>query len=141
MNGEKKQTIAARLLWFAVGGGLSTGINAGIFTFAKSICHWPDWQGYALSLSVVTVVNSFWNYFVNFRTSAAWRECLPRYLGVVALGTAINYGVTLAGFRQLDASAWMKVAIIALVQGGTSVLKFGLYHYWVYPHGGKAAEA
>lgn len=135
-----KQSLVSRLWWFVVGGCLSVGINAAIFHLTIDLWHWADWQGYALSLTAVTVVFSLWNYFLNFRTTAGWRECLARYLSVIALCYVLNYAITLTGFKQLAATREMKFAIIAVVQIGMSGLKFLLYHFWVYPRGPKLSE-
>lgn len=135
-----KQSLLSRIWWFGVGGCISVGINAAIFHLTIRRWHWADWQGYALSLTVVTVVFSVWNYFLNFRTSAGWRECLARYLGAIALCFVLNYAITLTGFKQLATSDTMKFAIIAVVQVGMSGLKFLLYHYWVYPRGPRTPQ-
>ena len=131
---DKPQTLLSRIFWFGVGGGISVALNWTIFYLTGKLWHWPDAASYALSLTVVTIVFSLWNYFINFRTSAGWRECLVRYLAAIALCYAVNYSITLTGFKHLAASGWMKYAIIAVVQIGTSGLKFLLYHFWVYPH-------
>ncbi len=130
-----KQSLLSRLWWFVVGGCISVGINAGLFHLTIDLWHWADWQGYALSLTVVTVIFSLWNYLLNFRTNAGWRECLARYLGAIAICYVLNYGITLTGFKQLAASREMKFVIIAVVQIAVSGLKFLLYHFWVYPRG------
>ncbi len=130
-----KQTVVSRIFWFGVGGCISVAINAGIFHLTNNVWHWTDRSSYALSLTVVTIVFSVWNYLLNFRTTADWRHCLARYLGAIAICYVLNFLVTMTGFKQLSPSQMMKYGIIATVQVGMSGLKFLLYHFWVYPRG------
>ena len=138
---EKHQSIISRLFWFAVGGGLSVGINASIFFLIRDRLGWPESGALAVSLVVVTTVFAVWNYRVNFRTSRDWRECLARYLAAVALCFALNYAIGLTGIKQLGGTRMRVFLVLFTVQILVSGLKFVLYHHWVYPRAVSPAGA
>lgn len=137
---EKHQSIVSRLLWFAVGGGLSVGINASIFFLLRDRLGWPASGALAVSLVVVTTVFAIWNYRLNFRTSRDWRECLARYLAAVGFCFALNYAIGLTGIQQLGSTPLRVFLVLFTVQVLVSGVKFLLYHRWVYPRAATAAE-
>jgi len=126
-----KQPLAWRLLWFVIGGVMSTALNAGPFKLMRDYAHWPTPVCYALSLLLVTTVFAIWNYYINFRTDRSLRDCTGRYLMCVALCSAINYALVLSGLKAWG-HGWL--VVIATVQVGMGGVKFLLYHFWVYPH-------
>ena len=46
-----------------------------------------------------------WSYFVNFRTSRVWQNCLGRYLACVVLACLMNYAIGLFGLKQYGVTA------------------------------------
>ena len=138
---EKHQSIVSRLFWFAVGGGLSVGINASIYFLIRDRLGWPASGALAASLVVVTTVFAIWNYRLNFRTSRDWRECLARYLAAVAFCFVLNYAIGLTGIKQLGSTGLRVFLVLFTVQVLVSGVKFLLYHHWVYPRAASPAGA
>lgn len=130
---EQKQSIVSRVFWFGVGGLLSVGLNFGPFEFLTHRAGLPNWAALAISLTFVTALFSVWNYYLNFRTARRWRDCLPRYLSALAVCWFISYLLTLTGIKEWGTTRFLRLLIFFFVQSGVSVVKFALYHYWVYP--------
>jgi len=129
---SKSQSLASRLFWFVVGGVLSVCLNFGPFEWMTH-AGLPNWAALAISLTFVTTLFSIWNYQLNFRTSRRFRDCLPRYLGALALCWLVSYLLTLSGIREFGTTRLVRFLIFFFVQSGVSVIKFSLYHFWVYP--------
>ena len=130
---EKHQSLISRLFWFAVGGGLSVGINTSIYFLIRDRLGWTESGALAVSLVVVTTVFAIWNYRVNFRTSRDWRECLARYLAAVVFCFGLNYTISLLGIKELGTTKLRVFFVLSAVQVLVSGVKFLLYHSWVYP--------
>jgi len=131
----KKQSLPARVLFFAIGGALSSGLNTGIFKLFSAVLHLPRSVALAVSIIVTTVVFFLWSYYVNFRTSQVWKNCIGRYLTCVATCQAINYAVAFTCIG-IWGSEWKKVYLINVaVMSVTGGVKFLLYHFWVFPPG------
>lgn len=128
--GQGSQRLRMRLLWFAVGGVIGYVLNAGPFFLIERYLGWSPRVGYAISLGVQTFVFFLWNYFVNFRTSAAWQDCAWRYLAAVGLFYVGNYLLAQLGFWL--APEW-RYLVIAAVPVALAALKFSVYHWWVFP--------
>jgi len=128
-----RQSFISRILWFGVGGVASVCLNFGPFEWLTTRAGVPNWAALAISLTFVTALFSVWNYHINFRTVRRWRDCLPRYLGALAACWLISYLLTLTGIREWGTSRISRLLVFFFVQSGVSILKFGLYHYWVYP--------
>jgi hypothetical protein len=128
-----KQSLPARLFWFAAGGGFSVLLNLGPFHWLTSSAGLSRPAALALSLSFVTLLFGFWNYKVNFRTLRNWRDCIPRYLAALGFCSLLTYGISLAGIHQLGLDSPWDRALIGATQVGVSGIKFLLYHLWVYP--------
>jgi putative flippase GtrA len=128
-----KQSFISRIFWFGVGGVASVCLNFGPFEWLTTRAGVPNWAALAISLTCVTALFSVWNYYINFRTVRRWRDCLPRYLGALATCWLISYLLTLAGIKEWGASRICRLLVFFSVQSGVSIVKFGLYHYWVYP--------
>ena len=103
---------------------------------------WGYYPAYALSLAIVTTLLFLWNYFIGFKTDrhwthAAWRQVVCQ-IGCVALDYLLV--TTLIGIFRSHESL-----IISVVKVFVAVLvKFALYHYWIYPQraaaGGEVGE-
>ncbi len=87
---SKKQPIHIRLMFFVLGGGMSSLLNTGIFRISHKLFHWPDSAAYGLSVVTTAVVFFVWSYYVNFRTTRVWKDCLPRYLGCLVICNALQ---------------------------------------------------
>ena len=129
-----KQSLVARLFWFAVGGAMSVALNLGPFHWLRTRGGLSDGAALAISLTCVTLIFSVWNYFINFRTKRGWRECQVRYLVAVAFCYLLTYTLALSGIKQWGQSHTLAYLIVAACQIGVAGLKFILYHFWVYPH-------
>ena len=84
---------------------------------------------------------SFWNYFVNFRSTGGFKQSLPRYVAALGTCAVINYFLTTAGFKLFAHGLPSRQA--AVIAGSTFIVsgfKFLLYHFWVYPHKPAAKE-
>ena len=135
---DAKQSFGSRVFWFGVGGALSVCLNFGPFEWLTGRGGLPNWAALAISLTFVTALFSVWNYHINFRTARRWRDCLPRYLGALTACWMISYLLTLTGIKELGGSRFSRLLIFFFVQSGVSLVKFALYHYWVYPrHSGE----
>ena len=130
----EKQPLLSRIFWFGVGGGFSVAMNVGPFHWMRTHGGLSDGAALAISLTCVTVIFSIWNYFVNFRTKRAWRECQVRYLAAVGFCYLLTYSVALTGIKQWGDTNLLAYTIVAGTQILVSGLKFLLYHFWVYPH-------
>lgn len=120
-----------RLFLFAIGGGLSIGINTSCFWLFYTALGWNRFLSYALSLAIINVLLFLWNYFVGFRGSrsmgdSAWRQ------GVCLAGMNVLNYVLVTTFHGVFPDS--KKLVIAVVQVFVAFLKFGAYHYWVFPH-------
>ena len=135
------QSFVSRIFWFGVGGVLSVCLNFGPFEWLTTRAGLQNWVALAISLTFVTALFSIWNYYLNFRTTRRWRDCLPRYLAALAVCWMISYLLTLTGIKEWGTSRILRLLIFFCVQSGVSILKFALYHYWVYPqhHGRELA--
>jgi putative flippase GtrA len=128
------KVLLRRIFWFLCGGVVGFGLNAGPFALLHR--HLPDNAAYAASLAVATVVFFFWNYFVNFRTPAAWHACAWRYLAAVGVMYLLNFLLTTrVGFAMFPKQ---KYGVIAVVPALLSSVKFVLYNFWAFPHKPKA---
>ena len=127
-------SIFSRIFWFILGGPLSLGLNSTIF-FTAQWLRLSDPVALGISLTTTTVVFSVWNYFINFRSSSNFAECLPRYLAALGCCFAVNYAISLTGFKQFaHDDKLLKFAVMAASTIIVSGVKFLLYHFWVYPH-------
>lgn len=128
-------SIFSRIFWFVLGSPLSFGINWTIFYIASHRLGLSKAVALGISMTVMTVVFSIWNFFVNFRTTRNWSECLPRYMAALGLCSAVNYSLSLTGIVQLaHGSKLLESAVMAGSTFIVSGVKFLLYHFWVYPH-------
>jgi putative flippase GtrA len=128
-------SIFSRIFWFALGGPLSIGTNYTIFAVANHGMGLSRAVSLGISQTIVTVLFFLWNYFLNFRTSKNWGECLPRYVAALAVCFAATYTLNLTGMKQLACGS--RLLEFAVMVGSTvlvSGVKFLLYHFWVYPH-------
>jgi putative flippase GtrA len=130
---QPEQSLVARLGWFAVGGALSVALNWTLYALVHRQFGHPRWMALAISLSLVTVAFSGWNYFVNFRTGRPFHSATARYLAVVALAWVANYTLMLLGIREFGRTIALEFLVLAAVQVLISGAKFLLYHWWVYP--------
>ncbi|HEX4086766.1 MAG TPA: GtrA family protein [Chthoniobacteraceae bacterium] len=131
---QPKQPLVSRLGFFVLGGVGSTLINSSLLELAKDRWAWPYAAGYAFSTASTAVIFFLWSYFVNFRTSRVWRNCLGRYLCCVIAAQLLNYLIGLCGLRQFGSTHLMRILVIGVVQSFTGGIKFLLYHFWVFPH-------
>lgn len=112
-----------------VGGLLSYVLNLAPYLLLTRVFAWKHDPAYAVSLTWVTVLMFVWNYRVNFPTPSHWRGCAVRYVVALASSWIINF--VLVGLARHVMSAPLA---IFLVGGFVAVLKFGVYHWWVFPH-------
>lgn len=132
---QKKQSLINRVFWFGVGGGFSSGLNTGVMRLLCDGLHWPKAAALGVSIPVTAVVFFLWSYFINFRTSQVWKDCLHRYLACVVACQLTNYLVSLTCIR-IWGTNWTKIYFINVgVMSITGGIKFLLYHFWVFPHG------
>jgi putative flippase GtrA len=133
-NPQPKQPLVARLGFFVIGGVGSTTLNSSILNLAKHYWGWPDALGYALSVASTALVFFLWSYFINFRTSRVWKNCLGRYIACVLLALLINYVIGICGLKRYGSTNVSRFIVILIVQSFTGGIKFLLYHFWVFPY-------
>ncbi len=138
-NPKPKQPLVARLGFFVLGGVGSTTLNSSILDATRHFWGWPYAAGYAFSAASTALVFFLWSYFINFRTSRVWKNCLGRYIACVLLALFINYLIGLFGLKHFGTTRLARFAVIGVVQSFTGGIKFLLYHFWVFPHADGAA--
>jgi len=124
----------ARLGFFVLGGVGSTAVNSSILNAALHFLHWNYAAGYALSACSTAVIFFLWSYFINFRTSLVWKNCIGRYITCFLLALLFNYLIGLSGLKHFGSSNLMRILVIGVVQSFTGGIKFLLYHFWVFPY-------
>lgn len=150
MKLSRSKNLWRRVILFGIGGVLSVSFNIAIVSILTKGLHWPDivvrmtgWSkyitpglgwlfsyAYAVSLAAVTGLAFFWSYSINFRTSAVWHACAPRYLCVVIANYFLNWWCTQMLVKIFPEK---EKVIIILIMMGCSGLKFLAYHFWVFP--------
>ena len=133
-NPKPKQPLVARLGFFVLGGVGSTTINSSILDATKTFWGWPYVLGYAFSAASTALIFFLWSYFVNFRTSRVWKNCLGRYLACVLLALLMNYLIGICGLKHFGTTRLARFLVIGVVQSFTGGIKFLLYHFWVFPY-------
>jgi hypothetical protein len=149
-----EHAIVRRLFWFAVGGALSVGCNYALFRLFGVQFGLNPQVAYALSLAVMTGFTFAWSYFVNFRTDNAWHLCVGKYVATLGVCYVINFMLTQIGFSLFSVHNAIVIGIVqvfgacgittpgqdvrdAFVIGAVQVfvafVKFGIFHYWVFP--------
>jgi putative flippase GtrA len=131
---KPKQPLVARLRFFALGGVGSAFTNFSILYAATHFLHWKYNAGYALSAGSTAVVFFFWSYFINFRTSLVWKNCIGRYIICFLLALLMNYLIGVTGLKHYGSSRPLQLLVIFIVQSFTGGIKFLLYHFWVFPY-------
>jgi putative flippase GtrA len=133
-NPPPKQPLVARLGFFVLGGVGSTTLNSTILDATRHFWGWPYAAGYAFSAASTALVFFLWSYFINFRTSLVWKNCLGRYIACVLLALLINYLIGVCGLKQFGSTRLARYLVILVVQSFTGGIKFLLYHFWVFPY-------
>jgi len=133
-NQPPKQPLVNRLGFFVLGGVGSASLNYGLLTAANHFFGWPDSIAYAFSVGLSACVLFFWSYYVNFRTSLVWKNCLGRYIACFLLALLINYLLGRSGLKHYGTTHLVRFLIVACVQSFTGGIKFLLYHFWVFPY-------
>ncbi len=118
------------MFWFGLGGVLSLAVNAGLFRLFHEVFGWNRFAAYALSLAILNVLLFLWNYAIGFKTDRHWGDSAWRQGVCLAAANALNYALVM--ILQGIFPRWPE-AVIAAVQISIGFLKFGLYHYWVFP--------
>ena len=131
---KPKQPLVARLGFFVLGGVGSTTLNSSILAAAMHFWSWHYNAAYALSAGSTAVVFFLWSYFINFRTSLVWKNCLGRYILCFSLALLMNYIIAVTGLKHYGSTWIARYLIILIVQSFTGGIKFLLYHFWVFPY-------
>jgi hypothetical protein len=137
---QPKQPLVARLGFFVLGGLGSIALNKTILGATQHFWGWPVAAGYAFSVSSTAVIFFLWSYFINFRTSRVWKNCLGRYIVCVLLALLMNYLIAVCGLKRFGSEGIIGVLVIGSVQFFTGGIKFLLYHFWVFPHADAPAQ-
>ena len=141
---QPKQPLVARLGFFVLGGVGSTTLNSSILNLTRH-WGWPlvfgyDVLGYAFSTACTAFVFFLWSYFINFRTSRVWKNCLGRYIACVLLALLMNILIGVCGLKQFGSTGLDRFIVIGIVQSFTGGIKFLLYHFWVFPYAESARK-
>ena len=126
-----------RIFWYGVAGVVTIALNPALFRLFNRTLGWNNYTAYAVSLTLVNVLQFIWSYFVGFRTSERWTVSARRQGAVLVAANVLNYGLVVA--LQAVVPAW-KEAVIVAVQVVIAAVKFAVYHYWVYPDRPAPAE-
>ena len=139
---KKQQPVIERIIWFVVGGVGSAGMNTLMTQFFDHTLGWRTGPSLSVSFAIMTSFFFFWNYFINFRISAVWRDCLWRYLLSVAVCYGLNVLISFSAIKKFGAEkSLQRFFIIAAVLSITGGVKFLLYHFWVFPHTPKSSQS
>lgn len=125
-----RHPLVRRIFWFGVGGVLSIAGNYGLTQLGMRELHLSKTSAYRFGLAAMTGFTFAWSYFVNFRTSTAWHLCAGKYVVTLAGCYGISCLLGPIGFRLLPTQTAL---VIAGVQIGVAFLKFGIFHFWVFP--------
>ena len=115
-----------RIFWYGVAGVVTIALNSALFAYFHDVRGWANYQAYAMSLGLLNLLKFPWSYFVGFRTREHWTVSARRQVAVLL----VNYVLVIA--LQEFFPAFEKAVIVA-VQVVIAVVKFVVYHYWVYP--------
>lgn len=132
-----RHPLVRRMFWFLVGGVLSIGGNYALLRLFMHEFGLSRTVGYAFSLAAMTGFTFAWSYLVNFRTSEAWHLCARRYTITLALCYGLNYLLAQLGFREFPTQT---AVVITAVQMSVAFVKFGVFHFWVFPNRATSAE-
>lgn len=130
---QPKQPLVARLGFFVLGGLGSATLNKSILAATQHFLGWPVQAGFALSAVSTASILFLWSYFINFRTSRVWKNCLGRYITCFLLALLMTYLIGVCGLKKFGSTGLVGLLVIACVQSFTGSIKFLLYHYWVFP--------
>lgn len=125
-----KPRVLIRAFWFAVAGIVTICLNPALFMLFHDVLAWNHYVAYGLSLTIVNVLQFFWNYFIGFKSQQSIGNSAKRQLVTFGVANVVNYVLVVA--LQAMLPQW-KLYIIVLVQVAVAGLKFIAYHYWVYP--------
>ena len=128
--GPAATPLLMRIFWYGVAGVVTIALNPALFRLFHHTLGWSNYAAYAVSLTLVNVLQFIWSYFVGFRTSERWTVAARRQGTVFVGANVLNYGLVVA--LQAVFPAW-KEAVIVAVQVVIAAVKFVVYHYWVYP--------
>jgi hypothetical protein len=131
---QPKQPLVARLGFFVLGGIGSTTLNKSILALTQHFWNWPVKAGFAFSAVSTAFVFFLWSYFINFRTSLVWKNCIGRYLACFLLALLMTYLLGVCGLTKFGSKGLVGFAVILSVQSFTGGIKFLLYHFWVFPY-------
>jgi putative flippase GtrA len=133
----ERQPLRSRLLWFGVGAVLNYILIATLYKWVSG-WHWPAWVASACSVGVATSFLFAWNVLVNFRSERKAKTALPRYVAAVVFMWICSSAV-LTLLKRIDMNLASSLGGIQLdfdvigMQCFLAVLKFTIYHKWVFP--------
>ena len=109
---------------------VTIALNPALFALFHDVLGWVNWLAYAVSLTLINVLQFLWSYFVGFRTRDRWTTSARRQGTTLLIFNALNYALVVA--LQAVVPAYEKAVIVG-VQVVIAVVKFVVYHSWVYP--------
>ena len=128
--GPAATPLLMRIFWYGVAGVVTIALNPALFRLLNDGLGWANYVAYAVSLTLVNVLQFIWSYFVGFRTRDRWTTAARRQGTTLVVANLVNYGLVVA--LQSVFPKFEEVVIVA-VQVVIAGLKFVVYHYWVYP--------
>ena len=126
----RSNRLLARFLLYGGAGLWSMLVNPALFALFHEVLGWNNYAAYALSLSLLNVLQFLWNYYIGFRPTEHWTTSARRQLVILCVANALNYALVVT--LQAVFVDWKKLVILA-VQGAVALAKFIVYHFWVYP--------
>lgn len=128
---DSNRVLLHRAGWFFAGAFVNYGVNAGLYATLHYRLGLSHYVAYLASLACAMAALFVWNYTVNFRTGRSWQGALSRYLLVQAGTFLVNYSIV-AALHHFQIGVWWLNIFFA--QCAPALLKFLLYHKWVFPH-------
>ncbi|MCE9609050.1 MAG: hypothetical protein K8R23_02365 [Chthoniobacter sp.] len=129
-NGSEAAPLHMRIIWYGVAAVVTIPLNPALFALFHDVLGWVNYAAYAVSLTLVNVLQFLWSFFIGFRTHESWTTSARRQGVALVVFNLLNYALVIvlqAVFPMFEK------AIIVGVQVAVAIVKFVVYHYWVYP--------
>ena len=128
--GPAATPLRMRIFWYGLAGVVTIALNPALFALFHDVLGWVNWVAYAVSLTLINVLQFLWSYFIGFRTRDRWTTSARRQGTALVIFNLLNYALVVT--LQAVFPAFEKAVIVG-VQVVIAVVKFVVYHYWVYP--------
>jgi putative flippase GtrA len=120
-----------RVFLFGVGGGLSILGSTQFFRLFHEYFGWGQRLAYAVALAIVTTLLFLWNYFIGFKTDRHWTHAAWRQVACQMGCVALDYLLVTTLIAIIRSHETIIIGVVKVFVA--VIVKFALYHYWIYP--------